>query len=123
MRNIEVEEDMNLTLGHPKCQCHKEEVTGVDGGLGNKGTEELTLGGVASTTPSSKLLEEQYNCPVKIYHASYMMIDFLYASNAADIARLLVEAEVPFKYETQEIFFSGGDLHKLLREVEDLWGC
>ncbi len=86
-------------------------------------TVEESLGGVASTTPSTKLLEEQYNCTGKRYSPSQMMIDFLYASNAADIARLLVEAEVPFKYETQEIFLTESDLQKLLREVEDLWGC
>ena len=86
-------------------------------------TVEESLGGVASTTPSTKLLEEQYNCTVKRYNQSQMMIDFLYASNAGEIARLLVEAEVPFSYETQEIFLTESDLQKLLREVEDLWGC
>lgn len=80
------------------------------------------LGG-ASTPSSYKLLEEQYSCTITRYSASQMMIDFIYASSAGDVAKLLAENEIPFNYETQEIFLTETDLQKLLSEVDDLWGC
>ena len=79
------------------------------------------LGG-ASTNPSYKLLEEQYSCTITRYSASQMMIDFIYASSAGDVAKLLAENEIPFRYETQEIFLTEEALDTLVDEVDDLWG-